>query len=169
MNKTEKFQSCLEHGKRAEAEIGSFLQSKGFIVEDVSDSPYHRTIDVDLLITNPNIDNTYKLEIKSDSVINRSNNVFVENLMYRKTGTKNSWYHYCLCDVLGYFDDVKRIIYMIDWSKLQPVANTFTNRKFWNTKDECWGSGFLVPLQYILDNHMCFKVYYLNENLKEVS
>lgn len=164
------FEKCLKNGKKTEILIGEFLENKGYTVTDVSDDEYYRKIDVDLLMTDKDGDD-FKLEIKSDKVMHRTGNAFFEDKMYRKTGTRDGWIHYCKADILCFYNEVNHTAYMLDWKSIKPILHKFTSRTFWNWRDGCYGRGYLVSLSYILDNDLCFKTYELDEfiRIKEVA
>ncbi|MEA5012911.1 MAG: hypothetical protein VB100_14455 [Angelakisella sp.] len=155
------FEDCLKHGKETEALIGAFLVTRGFAVEDKSDDKLYRKIDVDLVLHKNGKD--YLLEVKSDNLMHRTGNVFIEDCMYRKTGTYDGWMHYCQADVLCCYDTVNKFAYMLKWKDIKPIVKNFRRIKFWNQVDQCYGAGYLVPLSYLKQNELCLKKYDLKE------
>lgn len=106
-------------GRQGELYFMQLMKNNGFKVKDVSwDSEYFYKGDA--LITNPNTGNTRVFEIKTDNVINRSGNLYLEtyNIHSEKQGCKG-WFEFCKCDYLAYMDAVARKVYIFSLEALK--------------------------------------------------
>ena len=82
-------------GREGELLFMRLMREYGFTVEDVSNnSNYYYKGDV--LITSPTTGNVRVFEVKTDNVINRSGNLYLEltNIYSKKQGGKG-WYNFC--------------------------------------------------------------------------
>lgn len=98
-------------GREGELLFMRTMRNEGFTVEDVShNSAYYYKGDA--LITNPATGNTRIFEVKTDNVINRSGNLYLEtfNINSERQNFKG-WFEFCKCDYLAYIDAVAKKIY----------------------------------------------------------
>lgn len=157
------FHSLLEQGKLTEIKIAKYFESNGFTVEDLSDDDFYKDIDVDLMIINSN-GNKQTLEVKSDEIMHRTGNIFIEHGMDRKTGWCLGWIKKCKAQLLCYHDNVTDVGYILDWIKVKnEITQHYNSTKFWNTTDNCWGWGYLVPIEEAYKHDWIIIKYNLNE------
>lgn len=65
-------------GKEGELLFQEIMRNKGYIVEDVSGDPQYWKEDIDCFCTSPVTGLTKSFEIKYDSRINKTNNLYLE-------------------------------------------------------------------------------------------
>jgi hypothetical protein len=160
------FTTDLRYGKKFENIVFDKLRSVGLQVIDTSKNKEYQKYDIDaeIIINNKK----YFMEIKADKRINSTKNIFVEDMMERQEGNKKGWLHYCRSDLLCYVDDINRIAYIVNWPRLkkfcteQSVESKYY-RRFWNKTDNCYGAGYLIPLEFLRENNYIFKCLILEE------
>lgn len=151
------FEEKLNEGKETEKLIATLLISKGFEVEDMSDVEEYQAIDTDFLIHKKG---TWTMEIKSDSRIGKTGNIFLEVGMSRSTGFYEGWFNKCESDYMCIYDTVNSIAYMLDWDKTKKYAKSNgRNISFWNYTDNCQGYGILLSLDKAKENGLIEHVY----------
>lgn len=132
------------NGKRGEKLFAERMSAKGYIVEDVSDNPSFWNKDIDFIIESPYTGTVKTMEVKYDSRINRTGNLYLELTNIHSQGGKG-WYKFCEADVLAYGDAQTDIFYMIPVEKLREVTN-----QCYYPIGSCDGgesTGLLVPLK----------------------
>lgn len=97
----------LEVPKAGEYELKLFLREKGIKVKDVSEESSYQAKDIDLLCWPPSTP-PYSVEVKWDSRIADTQNLFWEIESYNKDG----WGRYCEADYLFYGDAQNSIFYI---------------------------------------------------------
>lgn len=142
------FDTTLPEGISHEADIHSYLKSKGYLVIDHSCDVFYQNKDIDLEFGKPE-GPLYSMEIKSDTRMHETGNIVIEMGMERDSGYCNGWFHKCEADVLCFYDVVNLIVYLIDWQKLKAaIENGEGKRIFFNNKiDNCTGELVLISVQ----------------------
>ena len=136
-------------GKRGERIFRDRMRYQGFQVEDVRKDPEYWMIDIDFMITNPNTGNTRGFEVKYDSKIHTTNNLYLElTNIHSKQWNGEGWWPHCEADFLVYGDQQVNKFYVI------PLLELRERVKQLNPKvAQCgWEStGMLVSLDDIRD------------------
>lgn len=86
-------------------------------------------------------------DVKDESVIHRTNNVFAENYkrFYSNPGKKaDGWMRSSDCDAVFILDDVKGNLYVLNFKELGGIYEKYPLRKSCLSDCESWGN--LVPL-----------------------
>lgn len=112
------FHKDLQTGKRGEKAAAAALAQRGWRTTDLSDLPQYQKQDIDFRAEKG--DTTFTIEVKTDSVIAHTGNMFIEI----KQGDKDGWYHYCRADILFYIDSTNKRIYCFSLNDLRQYINT---------------------------------------------
>ena len=99
-----------EKPNKGEQLVKLFLEKEGYFVIDVSKDLHYWSQDIDFIAIKG--DNAIKVEVKYDSWIHRTNNLFIE-LMADVDSNKCGWIDYCKADYLFYVDAVDNNCYII--------------------------------------------------------
>ncbi len=99
-----------EKPNKGEQLVKLFLEKEGYFVIDVSKDQHYWSQDIDFIAIKG--DNTIKVEVKYDSWIHKTNNLFIE-LMSDVDRNKSGWIDYCKADYLFYVDAVDNTCYVI--------------------------------------------------------
>lgn len=123
-----------------ELEFKLKAQAQGRTLEYVGDDPDYWNKDIDFIV-----DDDKTVEVKWDSWIDKTNNLFIETANPRSKGGCG-WYCFTQADWLAYGNSTKNIFYMIRMNDLRDYIETHKpERKITNDGAE----GFLVPLNEI--------------------
>lgn len=128
--------------KPGELEFKLQAQQQGYKLEYVGDEPEYWHRDIDFIIN----DRT-AVEVKWDSWINTTGNLFIETANPRSKDGKG-WYLFCEADYLAYGDSRINQFYIIKMSDLRHYISTH-NLELKITNDGA--EGFLVALNDISD------------------
>ena len=109
----EKLAELLNPIHAGEYELKTYLREQGHKVQDVSNNPDYWKKDIDLIV-----DDTHTVEVKWDSKLYDTGNLFVETLSdteYKRAG----WFKFCEADTLAYGDAVNKYFYLFDFEALK--------------------------------------------------
>jgi hypothetical protein len=123
------------------------MESRNYIVEDVSDNPDYWDKDIDFIITSPTSGETKTFEVKWDSKIHKTGNLYLE-LANKNSKNGNGWYEFCKADLLAYGDAKNGIFYIIPMAELRAKAKRLP-KDLVNCGIDSIGQ--LVPLSAIKD------------------
>lgn len=137
------FELCLQIGKSAENYVADYLTAAGHIVEDVSYEAAYMSKDIDFLLYKNNKYTT--LEVKSDSKINQTGNLFFEVGFDRTTGYYDGWFRKCEAAYICFCDTCGGKCYIVRFDKDTIAANAIP-RRWINYTDNCYGDALLLPL-----------------------
>lgn len=87
------FEEYLREYKAGETEAIELFTKNGYDVKDVSNNSGYYDKDIDLIVTNP-YGITKRIEVKADSRIADTGNLFIEYLNPRSKGGAG-WYRFC--------------------------------------------------------------------------
>ena len=123
------------------------LREHGYKVLDVSGIPAYWDKDIDLIATNIFTDVTTTIEVKWDSRISATGNMFIELENPRSKGGRG-WFSFCEADLLAYGDATNRIFYFIRIADLrQFIEDNKLNLQCRTTGDGSYG--YLIPLALV--------------------
>ena len=134
-------------GKQGEALFKEIMQHQGYKVQDVSDNPLYWYQDIDFLATSPTSGLTKSFEIKWDSRINKTGNLYLESTNKNSKGAKG-WFKFCQADYLAYGDALARVFYIIPLDQLRDRVEQLPHRMAHCGNDS---AGLLVNLNDIID------------------
>lgn len=137
----------MDKGKQGEQLFSQIMQSRNYSVEDVSGNPQYWYKDIDFIISSPVSGLTKTFEVKWDSRIAQTGNLYLETDNVHSKGGRG-WFEFCEADVLAYGDAVNKVFYMIDMKKLRKAIAKLPTRTARCGNDSV---GFLVALKDIAD------------------
>lgn len=114
-------------GKKGERLFQQRMEARGYTVQDVSGNPDYWYKDIDFLITSPTTGATKSFEVKYDSKINKSGNLFLEVQSINSKGGKG-WFEFCEADFLAYGDAASRTFYIIPLLELKERVKQLPQR-----------------------------------------
>ena len=136
-------------GKQGERIFQEIMEGRGYEVVDVSNNPDYWNKDVDFIITSPTTGLTKTFEVKFDSRINRTGNLYLElTNIHSKQWNYDGWWPHCQADSLVYGDAVSSIFYVIPLLELRERIEKLNCRCANCGYDS---TGLLVPLGAIAD------------------
>lgn len=84
-------------GKAGEQAFAHKLRGSKYLVEDLTGNPAYFSKDIDFLVINPETGNRRTYEVKSDSRISQTGNLFIETWNQHSLEQKG-WYKFCEAD-----------------------------------------------------------------------
>lgn len=143
-------------GKEGEKSFIQVMEMNNITAVDVSGNPEYWTQDIDFIITNAE-GRSKTVEVKNDSRINRTGNMYIEIANPRSQGGLG-WFSFCKADYLAYGDAIGRKFYMMEISALrQYIDNNRDKLRKAYTYD---GSiGYLVNLRDVDNLIICALEY----------
>lgn len=146
-----------EHRHSGELELKRWLRLNDYIVEDVSDNPHYWDQDIDLIAQLPNSERSITIEVKWDTHIATTGNLFIEtssDLWNNKPG----WFNFCKADYIYYGDYHNRKFYKISRLALKEYIEENKEELKYRTANDYYkgnvvkqSGGYLVPLDSILN------------------
>lgn len=134
-------------GKQGERLFKEIMEGRNYIVEDVSGNPEYWQKDIDFILTSPTSGLRKTFEVKYDSKIHSTNNLYLELTNIYSRGGKG-WFEFCEADYLVYGDAVSNTFYVIPLLELRERANKLPFRSARCGYDS---TGQLVSLKDIAD------------------
>ena len=137
----------MNNGKAGELLFKTIMEDKGYKVEAASIEEQLK--DIDFILTSPTTGLVKTFEVKWDSAISYTNNLFLETYNPRsKQWNCDGWWYHCEADYIAYGDEVNKRFYVIDFRKLQQRVRALQLRTG-RTADGA--KGLLLPLGLIDD------------------
>ena len=135
----------MTNSKQGEQIFKSLMEQRGHIVEDLTAEKPYQIQDIDFRITSPS-GITKFFEVKYDSKINSTGNLFVEFFnAHNYAGL--GWYEFCNADFIAYGDAHTNTFYCF---LLEDLRQLISVHKFnVATADNESIAGYLVPLRLI--------------------
>ena len=84
----------MTNGKQGESLFKQIMLERGYSVNDVSNNPEYWYKDIDFIITSPTTGQTKSFEVKWDSRINSTGNLYLEISNIYSQGGKG-WFKFC--------------------------------------------------------------------------
>lgn len=107
----------MNNGKQGEQLFRQKMLNGNYTVEDVSSNSDYWDKDIDFIVTSSTTGLTKTFEVKWDSRINKTGNLYLELVNMHSKGTKG-WFNFCQADYLAYGDSVTQIFYVISLEEL---------------------------------------------------
>ena len=108
----------MSKGRAGELLFKEIMQARAYQVEDVSNNPDYWHKDIDFVITSPTTGAVKTFEVKWDSCINSTGNLYLELTNIHSRGGKG-WFNFCQADYLAYGDAVNKVFYIIPFADLK--------------------------------------------------
>ena len=148
LNQTE-IQILIEPVNAGEYELKEYLRARDYKVIDVSNNPHYWKKDIDLFAMNPEGIIT-SIEVKWDSVINKTGNIFIE-LQTDLNNQKKGWYQICEAEYLYYGDSVNKQFYKIEMAQLRAYINenkdSLEVRRAVERNGSKISEGYIIPIE----------------------
>lgn len=110
----------MSNGKYGERLFQQTMKNRNYIVEDVSGNPDYQYKDIDFIITSSTTGLTKTFEVKWDSKIHKTGNLYLElSNIHSKQWNGEGWWKHCEADYIVYGDSVKRKFYIIPLLELK--------------------------------------------------
>lgn len=139
----------MNNGKLGEQLFQQKMQNKGYTVEDVSNNPDYWYKDIDFIATSPTTGAVKSFEVKTDSKINTTGNLYLEIVnINSKQWNYDGWWLHCEADYLVYIDAINSIFYIIPLLELRERVKKLPKRIAQCGNDSI---GQLVSLKSISD------------------
>lgn len=107
-------------GRQGELLFAERMENGGYKVCDVSGNPAYWSQDIDFIIQSPHTGRIKSFEVKYDSRINSTGNLFLETeSINSKQWNYEGWFLHCQADYLVYGDAVEEIFYVIPMKELK--------------------------------------------------
>ena len=136
----------MNNGKQGERLCRQLMEQRGYFVQNVSKIPeyYYRG---DFIITSPTSGLRKIFEVKWDTKINQTGNLYLETMNIHSKD-KKGWWRFCQTDYLAYGDAKTKRFYIIDLAQLKERVKELPTR--WA---QCGyeSEGLLVSLKDIQD------------------
>ncbi len=159
-DRNENFNNQNLKGKKGEAFVKKYLESRKYTVTDVTDRKKYQDKDTDFLIERNR--NKQTLEVKSDSRMCETGNLLVEigrfvphnKSRWGKIGhSEVGWLTKCKAEILAVLDTENRIIYFIDFDEVKSFIVKHGKRiKFWDNHDKCYIDAYIYPIDLLQEN-----------------
>lgn len=137
----------MANGKIGERLFQQIMEGRNYKVEDVSMNPDYWYKDIDFFVTSSTSGERKSFEVKWDSCISRTGNLYLELTNVHSKGGKG-WYKFCEADYLAYGDAKNRIFYIIPLLELKKKVEQLPSRY---AKCGYDSTGLLVSLKDIKD------------------
>ena len=135
----------MNNWKQGEQLFRQRMEQGGYIVQDVSGNSEYWDKDIDFVITSPTSGLTRTFEVKWDSCINRTGNLYLEYTSAHSKGGKG-WFQFCQADYLVYGDAIAQVFYIIPFGELKQKVKSLPLRWAQCGQDS---TGYLLALKDI--------------------
>lgn len=135
------------NGKQGEALFKERMLALGYGLQDVSGNPDYWYRDIDFIAFSPKTKAEKSFEVKWDSRINNTGNLYLELTNVNSKGGRG-WFTFCEADYIAYGDALAQVFYIIPLAALKERLAHIKTREA-----RCGGdsTGLLVALKDILD------------------
>ena len=137
----------MNNGKYGERLFAQTMRNRNYTVKDVSNNPDYWSKDIDFIITSPASGEVKTFEVKWDSRIHKTGNLYLELSNVNSKGGVG-WFNFCEADYIAYGDAARRKFYIIPLLELKERVEQLPRRYA-----QCGGDsiGLLVSLDSIKD------------------
>ena len=137
----------MNNGKQGEQLFQQIMQQRGYQVVDVSNNSQYFDKDIDVLLTSSTTGETKSFEIKWDTKLNSTGNLFIEMINPRSEGCCG-WFEFIQADYLAYGDSIAKQFYIIDVEYLKDFMAK--KKRIYEYKRCSDGAeGYLIPLEHL--------------------
>lgn len=135
------------NGRQGELLFRQRMIEAGYSINDVSGDPEYWTKDIDFICTNPTTGASRAFEVKWDTRIANTNNLYLELTNVHSKGGKG-WFNFTQADFLAYGDAQAKKFYIIPLDKLRERVEKLPSRMTNCGQDSI---GLLINLRDISD------------------
>ena len=136
----------MNNGRQGELLFQQRMETKGYTVEDVSANSQYFGKDIDFLITSPTTGETKSFEVKYDTRINSTGNLYLEFVNKNSEGCRG-WFEFCQADYLAYGNAKTNTFIVVKMDKLRERVKCLPQRVAL-TDDS---AGYLIHISQIKD------------------
>ena len=140
-----------------ELQLKRYFRLNDYIVDDVSDNSHYWDKDIDLVVYYPHSKDSFTAEVKWDSQISDTGNLFLET-QSDIDKKKDGWFNFCEADYIYYGDANKHLFYKINRVSLSMWLMWNKDRLKYRTANDYingvlikQSGGYLVPIEEIQD------------------
>lgn len=134
-------------GRQGEQLFKQLMELQGYKVEDVTNNSSYWNKDIDFIVTSPYTNEVKTFEVKTDTRINETGNLYLELEAIHSKGGKG-WFEFCQADYLAYGDANQNFFYVIPMAELRKAAAKLPYREAKCGQDSL---GQLVAIKDILN------------------
>ena len=135
-------------GRYGEQLFKQIMQSLNYKVDDVSNNSDYWYKDIDFIVTSPSTGLTKTFEVKWDSRVNSTGNLYLELTNVHSKGGRG-WYEFCEADYLAYGDAAAECFYIIPFAALKERVDKDQRRRYAHCGTD--STGLLVAIKDIED------------------
>ena len=135
------------NGKEGEKLFQQRMEQQGYLVEDVSANDQYFNRDIDFLITSPTTGQIKSFEVKWDTRINRTGNLYLE-FVNKNSYNCSGWFEFCQADYLAYGNAKTNTFLVIPMAELRERVSRLPQRVGFCGDDS---AGYLVHISQIKD------------------
>ena len=135
------------NGRQGELLFQQRMEAKGYQVEDVSANEQYFGKDIDFLITSPTTGQVKTFEVKWDTRINKTGNLYLEFINKNSEGALG-WWTFCKADYLAYGNAKTNTFLVIPMVELRERFQQLPQRVGFCGSDS---AGYLVHISQIKD------------------
>lgn len=114
-------------GRQGELIFSHKMRESGYTVNDVSGDPNYWAKDIDFFCINPATGASRSFEVKWDTRINQTGNLYLEQSNIHSKGGQG-WFNFTQADFLAYGDANTKTFYIIPMQKLKERAAQLPSR-----------------------------------------
>ena len=137
----------MNNGRIGEQLFQQQMESKGYVVQDVSANEQYFGKDIDFIVTSPTSGLTKTFEIKFDTRINRTGNLYLE-FVNKNSENCRGWFEFCKADYLAYGNAATNTFLIISMQELRERVKRLPQRIAFCGDDS---AGYLVHMNQIKD------------------
>lgn len=134
-------------GKQGELLFSQIMQGKGYEIKDVSNNPDYWYKDIDFILTSPTSGLTKTFEVKWDTRISKTGNLYLE-FSNRHSKDCKGWFEFCEADYLAYGNAKANKFFVIPMDQLRERLANIPKRIAFCGNDS---AGYLVHISQIID------------------
>lgn len=108
----------MNNGKQGEQLFKQIMEGRNYTVEDVSNNSAYWNKDIDFIVTSPTTGATKSFEVKWDSKIHKTGNLYLEIASSHSIGGMG-FFEFCEADYLAYGDAVNNKFYVFSLLELK--------------------------------------------------
>lgn len=138
----------MSSGRQGELLFQQRMLELNYKVQDVSGNPEYWSKDIDFIVTSSTSGLTKSFEIKWDSRINNTGNLYLELTNVHSKGGRG-WYEFCEADFLAYGDSQAGCFYIISLSDLRERVSKQQRNRYAQCGND--STGLLIALADIQD------------------
>ena len=140
-------------GRQGEQLFAQTMENRGYTVIDVSDNPDYWDKDIDFIITSHATGQTKTFEVKFDTKIHKTGNLYLETFNIHSQNCRG-WWKFCKADYVAYGDAANQIFYVFPLLDLRARVVQLELRQVSCGSDS---EGLLLPLAAVSDLYQIVK------------